>query len=378
MSEIKAKTLSERQQRQSLSGPKKGSTRTVRTVLAKPYVGFWPLADLQSEEELLKELELLLPAARKVVSVDDRKLLRGMQGKKMKESRDRLTQEIWERNPGSRELRSHLALGVNDVSRGLEENNLASILISNEADPPILTKHLVILAAARNVPHLVLQNLKASTKKCLDFSTLAIGFKKSVADKDNHFYPVHLKTVSVFKIIAKSSTVDSSSVKCHKVKETNLTETEKSTQARSPYEIYLTRSSKKYRTFIPGKGIQKESNDAWSPYISLSSNSESAPMLTVPKEILGSSTVADTCSFLQKVRESNQLNLQTSKEVIANGQYLSPGPNVGEIEVEVTNAEESVSQVKSIKRYFTNLAPLKVKRIQGNPMKQSKKQKKKV
>lgn len=68
-------------------------------------------------------------------------------------------------------------LGVNDVSRSLEDNSLASLLISNEADPPILTKHLATLAATRNVPHVVLQQLKTTMKKCVDFSSLAVGFK---------------------------------------------------------------------------------------------------------------------------------------------------------------------------------------------------------
>lgn len=73
--------------------------------------------------------------------------------------------------------RSFLLLGVNDVARGLETNSIASVLISNEADPPIMTQHLSTLAVTKNVPHLVLQNLKVSTKKTLDFSCLTIGFK---------------------------------------------------------------------------------------------------------------------------------------------------------------------------------------------------------
>lgn len=47
----------------------------------------------------------LLPDARKLVTAEDRKLLRGMQGKKMKDSRNSLSEKIWERNPQARELR---------------------------------------------------------------------------------------------------------------------------------------------------------------------------------------------------------------------------------------------------------------------------------
>lgn len=373
MSEVIAKTLSEKQQRQSLSGPKKGTNKTVRNVLAKPYVGFWPLVDSQSESEMIGVLESFLPAACKVVSADDRKLLRGMQGKKMKESRDKLTQEIWKRNPGSRELRNYLALGVNDVSRGLEENTLASILISNEADPPILTRHLVTLAATRNVPHLVLQNLKATTKKCLDFSTLALGFKKTVADEEkNHFHPAHLKIESAFRMLARSSIVDAVPDNCNFVQEKNPSKTKQSTPAKKPYEIYLTRSSKKYRAFIPEKGLQKESNSAWSPYISLSTHSESAPVGRVTKEILGSTTLSETRSFLQKVRGAKE----QSAQAMDCGSYVSLDPEIAvkgeEADVKVL---EPVSQGKTVKRYFTSLAPLKIKRIQGNPMKPKKKQK---
>ena len=78
------------------------------------------------------------------------------------------------------EPRQNLVIGINDVSRSLEENTLASLMISNEADPPILTRHLSTLAATRNVPFLVLQNLKKYTKKGIDISSLALGLKVGI------------------------------------------------------------------------------------------------------------------------------------------------------------------------------------------------------
>ncbi|KAJ1522121.1 hypothetical protein ONE63_002432 [Megalurothrips usitatus] len=383
MFEEKAKTLDEKQQRRSLSGGKnaKSFNRSIRNVLAKPYDVFWPLADLNDESELLKLLESVFPAARKPITAEDRVQLRKLQGSRMKADRTALTQEIWNRNPGSKDLRNCLAIGVNDVSRGLEENELVSILISNEANPPTLTKHLATLAATRNVPHIVLQNLKDYTKKTLDFTALTVGFKKIVAtNSEHHFYPIHEKIENVFKHTVESLSL---STKADQDFPSIVLEHSASLESkktfRNPQEIYLTRSSKSKRAFVPGMNAGGRSDPSWPQFISFGDgNKEGQPVPTckAPREVLGSTVVADTRSFLQKVRDAKKGVVQISSQTVNTDSFLSLGvesdPNGADDEA---GSNEQKPKNKPTQRYFTSLAPLKVKRIQGNPSKAKKKQK---
>ncbi|XP_034230324.1 uncharacterized protein LOC117639062 [Thrips palmi] len=388
MSDQKVKTLTAKQQKNTISGKKggKGCNRNVRHVLAKPYSRFWPLVDKDVELEVNSLLERLLPAARKPISADDCKLLRGMQGKSRKDARNELTKKIWERNPQASILRNFLVLGINDVSRSLEENTLASLLISNEADPPILTQHLATLAASRNVPHIVLQHLKGTMKKSVDFPSLAVGLKKVVAeDNDNYFHLVHLKIVSVFKTIVTPMLPD---LPIEETVSENLQDCPPvvtKVKARSPVNIYLTRSSSKYRAFIPGKGLQVGSDSSWSPYISLSNLEKMDPAIPAtqtPKKILGSTVVPEAKSFLQRVRDAKKAVIQPPSQEMPTGSFLSLSDN-GDAN-EVIEAREEKLPVhtdkapKPVKRYFSSLEPLKVKRMQGNPEKKKKKKKSKM
>lgn len=148
-------------------------------------------------------------------------------------------------------------------------------------------------------------------------------------------------------------------------------------QSRSPASFHLTRSSKNYRAFIPGKGLQVEGDSSWSPYISLSNSDKTAPsvpMTHVPKVILGSTVVPAAKSFLQKVRDAKKVIVQPTSQAMPTGAFVSLSENK---DVNDGDQEEPPAQSgqppKPVKRYFSSLAPLKVKRIRGNPQKEKKK-----
>lgn len=76
-------------------------------------------------------------------------------------------------------FRKCLAIGVNDVARGIEKNELACCLLYSEAKPKIIVSHIADLAKFKRIPILLVKSLKEDMVKCLGFSSLAIGFKVS-------------------------------------------------------------------------------------------------------------------------------------------------------------------------------------------------------
>lgn len=154
----------------------------------------------------------------------------------------------------------------------------------------------------------------------------------------------------------------------------------------SPSEIHLVRTSRRYRVFVPGQGMNAGDSSTWSQYISLSDVDKSRNVPQSNKsfpEVLGSSSVPDTRSFLQKVRDAKKAVLESSSVPMETDTFMSltstsPAAecrNEVKTEVEIDVKKEPVSHQKPVKRYFSTLAPLKVKRIQSNPQKVKKNQK---
>lgn len=147
-------------------------------------------------------------------------------------------------------------------------------------------------------------------------------------------------------------------------------------KAHSPPNLYLTRSSSKYRAFVPGKGLQVGGDSSWSPYISLSNSEKAdpaAPVTQGSKLLLGSTVVPAAKSFLQKVRDAKKTLVQPTAQEMPTGAFLSLSNNeADDVNMEQVS-EQPAKASKPVKRYFSTLAPLKVKRMQGNPHKDKKK-----
>jgi len=93
-------------------------------------------------------------------------------------------------------LRSSVALGINSVSKALERNQLAGVIIEQNVNPQILTKVLVPLANSKNIPIISCDSLKSSfqgedgkydgqTYRCS-----ALGLKKSCEEISHTFHPL--------------------------------------------------------------------------------------------------------------------------------------------------------------------------------------------
>ncbi|KAG8443189.1 hypothetical protein GDO86_011845 [Hymenochirus boettgeri] len=78
------------------------------------------------------------------------------------------------------DLRRQLVIGINEVTRALEKNELNLVLVCKSAKPDMITKHLIELSASRETPACQLPRLSENIGPVLGLrSVLAIGFKKN-------------------------------------------------------------------------------------------------------------------------------------------------------------------------------------------------------
>lgn len=78
-----------------------------------------------------------------------------------------------------KEARKQLAIGINEVTRGLERNELSLVLVCNSAVPLHMTNHLIPLSKTRSVPACQVPRLSESLSGLMGLKcVLALGFKR--------------------------------------------------------------------------------------------------------------------------------------------------------------------------------------------------------
>ncbi|XP_006816523.1 ribonuclease P protein subunit p38-like [Saccoglossus kowalevskii] len=88
----------------------------------------------------------------------------------------------------SSNLRSQLALGINEVTKGLERDLIRLAIVCKSAKPVMLTAHLIPLCVSRNTSAVCLTRLSEILSPIFGFtSLLAIGFKKLSKDESSIF-----------------------------------------------------------------------------------------------------------------------------------------------------------------------------------------------
>ncbi|XP_061632841.1 ribonuclease P protein subunit p38 [Phyllopteryx taeniolatus] len=76
--------------------------------------------------------------------------------------------------------RRQLALGINEVTKGLERNQLKLVLVCKSVKPKHMTNHLIALSASRGVPACQVPRLSVTVAQPLGLkSVLALGFRHS-------------------------------------------------------------------------------------------------------------------------------------------------------------------------------------------------------
>ncbi|XP_072317372.1 ribonuclease P protein subunit p38 [Eucyclogobius newberryi] len=75
--------------------------------------------------------------------------------------------------------RRQLAIGINEVTRALERNELQLLLVCKSVKPQHMTEHLIALSASRAVPACQVPRLSATVCESLGLkSVLALGFRR--------------------------------------------------------------------------------------------------------------------------------------------------------------------------------------------------------
>lgn len=74
-------------------------------------------------------------------------------------------------------FRKSVILGINIVTRALEKNNICCILLDANVEPPLLIKHIVVMAQNKKVPILLLPVLKTVSLQTIGFATAALALK---------------------------------------------------------------------------------------------------------------------------------------------------------------------------------------------------------
>jgi len=73
-----------------------------------------------------------------------------------------------------------MIMGINVVTRALEKDNVCSILLDANVEPPLIIKHIITMAVNKKVPVLLLPILKTVTLEKIGFATTAFALKVKV------------------------------------------------------------------------------------------------------------------------------------------------------------------------------------------------------
>ncbi|KFQ18328.1 Ribonuclease P protein subunit p38, partial [Merops nubicus] len=168
---------------------RKAKKIAVKTSLDNPFVFQWKTIDgddmhfiLQTLEERIKHIGL-----KKIETPRKKKHSRTKEQaeKKPDGSTSELPKE--EETEGHRQqtgwtdisIRRQLAIGVNEVTKALEKNELLLLLVCKSAKPTMITSHLIQLSASRATPAGQVPRLSHTVAPLLGLaSVLALGFKR--------------------------------------------------------------------------------------------------------------------------------------------------------------------------------------------------------
>lgn len=74
-------------------------------------------------------------------------------------------------------FRKFMIIGINAVTRALEKDNICSVLLDANVEPPLIIKHVVAMAVNKKVPVLLLPILKTVMLEKMGFATTAFALK---------------------------------------------------------------------------------------------------------------------------------------------------------------------------------------------------------
>ncbi|XP_006894351.1 PREDICTED: ribonuclease P protein subunit p38 [Elephantulus edwardii] len=181
--------------------PAKGSVRktrplVVKTSLNNPYTVAWSTLEREDMHFILQTLEDRFKSIGLQKIEDKRRKKKQLSFKKqMREKCDMdvgINEDLKERKPDDNQkvsgwtpvdARQQLAIGVNEVTRALERNDLLLVLVCKSVKPAVITSHLIQLSVSRTVPACQVPRLSERIAPAIGLKcVLALGFKKNATD----------------------------------------------------------------------------------------------------------------------------------------------------------------------------------------------------
>ncbi|NXT02550.1 RPP38 protein, partial [Jacana jacana] len=167
---------------------RKAKKINVKTCLDNPFVFQWKTIDGEDMHFILQTLEERLKHTGLKKIETPRMKKRWLTKKQPGRQCDASTSQVpKEERAGCQQkagwtdisIRRQLAIGVNEVTKALEKNELCLLLVCKSAKPAMVTSHLIQLSASRATPAGQLPRLSQTVAPLLGLtSILALGFKK--------------------------------------------------------------------------------------------------------------------------------------------------------------------------------------------------------
>ncbi|XP_032091376.1 ribonuclease P protein subunit p38 [Thamnophis elegans] len=169
-------------------GSARKSKQIVKTSLNNPYIPQWCTLTGEDMHFVLQALEEVIKQTG-FKKIEDRKRMKPTSRKRQKEEGCNLPSKVNEDkgadDPKAHgwsdvQIRNQLAIGINEVTRALEKNELGLVLVCKSAKPALLTSHLIPLSASRAIPAGQVPRLSETLAPMLGLtSVLALGFKRT-------------------------------------------------------------------------------------------------------------------------------------------------------------------------------------------------------
>lgn len=158
----------------------------VKTSLNSPYDLRWAPLEKGQKAFIVNTLKAKIEALglRKIQVIAKDFRSRKKAKKRDSEPADTKT-EVATRQPGwnSESTRRQLAIGINEVTKGLERDELSLVLVCSSVKPAHMISHLIPLSRTREVPACQVPDLSECLSGLLGLSSvLALGFRRGAAD----------------------------------------------------------------------------------------------------------------------------------------------------------------------------------------------------
>ncbi|CAH7294216.1 ribonuclease P protein subunit p38 [Phodopus roborovskii] len=176
--------------------PKRGSIRktrplVVKTSLNNPYVISWNTLEREDIHFILQTLEDKFKSVG-LQKIEDKKKKPPFVKKQRCSSDVEISEGLKEKEHDGNvqvsgwtpvHVRKQLVIGVNEVTRALERNELLLVLVCKSVKPAVITSHMIQLSISRTVPACQVPQLSERIAPVIGLKCmLALGFRKNTLD----------------------------------------------------------------------------------------------------------------------------------------------------------------------------------------------------